>query len=49
MALTPCSDVSAADWVMAGDRPWHELVGFGPQGFPAYARLLFLPDQPWFR
>jgi hypothetical protein len=45
VALTPCSDVSAAGWIMACDRPWHELVGFGPPGFPAYARLLFLPDS----
>jgi hypothetical protein len=30
VALTPCSDVSAAGWIMAGDRLWHELVGFGP-------------------
>ena len=44
VALTPCSDVSAAGWITAGDRPWHELVGFGPPGFPAYARLLYLPD-----
>jgi hypothetical protein len=44
VALTPCSDVRAASRITAGDRPWHELVGFGPPGFPAYARLLFLPD-----
>ena len=44
MALTPCSDLSAAGWLLSGDRRWNELVGFGPAGFPAYARLRFLPD-----
>lgn len=44
MALTPCSDLSAADWIMASDLPWEKLVCFGPAGFPAYARHRFLPD-----
>lgn len=44
MALIPCPDLSAADWIMASDRPWEQLVGFGPGGFRAYARLRFLPD-----
>jgi hypothetical protein len=44
MVLTPCSELSAAGWIMTGDRPWQELVRFGPPGFPAYARVLFLPD-----
>jgi hypothetical protein len=26
------------------DRPWQQLVCFGPEGFPAYARLRFQPD-----
>jgi hypothetical protein len=29
---------------MASELPWQQLVGFGPGGFPAYARLRFLPD-----
>ncbi len=44
MALIPCSDISAAGWIMASDRPWDQLVGFGPEAFPAYGRLRFLPD-----
>jgi hypothetical protein len=44
VALTPCSDLSAADWITATDQSWQELAGFGPAGFPAYARLRFLPD-----
>ena len=44
MSLTPSSDVSAADWLLAGTQPWGRLVTLGPAGFAAYARLLFLPD-----
>lgn len=29
---------------MNSDLPWQQLVTFGPQGFPTYARLRFLPD-----
>ena len=47
MALRPCADLSAATWITAGDQPWRELVGFGPAGFPAYARLRFLPDPTY--
>jgi len=47
VALIPCSDLSAAGWIMASDRPWQQLVGFGPAGFPAYARLRFLPDPAY--
>lgn len=32
---------------MASDRPWEQLVGFGPAGFPAHARLRFLPDPAY--
>jgi hypothetical protein len=32
---------------MASERPWQQLVGFGPEGFPAYARLRFLPDPAY--
>jgi hypothetical protein len=45
--LTPCSDLSAAGWIMASERPWQQLVGFGPVGFPVYARLRFLPDPAY--
>jgi hypothetical protein len=47
VALTPCSDLSAASWIVASDRPWQQLVGFGPADFPAYARLRFLPDPAY--
>ncbi len=44
MTLTLCSDLSAAGWLTASDGRWDELVCFGPAGFPAYARLRFIPD-----
>ncbi|RKN45011.1 hypothetical protein [Streptomyces hoynatensis] len=44
MPLIPCSDLSPADWIVSSELPWDRLVGFGPSGFPAYARLRFLPD-----
>jgi hypothetical protein len=42
--LAPCSDLSAADWIIDGSVRWQQLVGFGPPGFDAYARLRFLAD-----
>lgn len=47
MALIPCPDLSAAGWITGSDQPWEQLVGFGPGGFPAYARLRFLPDPAY--
>jgi hypothetical protein len=47
VTLTPCFDLSAAEWIMAGDCPWQQLVGFGPPGYPAHARLRFLPDPEY--
>jgi hypothetical protein len=44
VTLTFCPDLSAADWIVHSDLPWQQLVGFGPAGFDAYARLRFLPD-----
>jgi hypothetical protein len=44
VTLTPCSDLSPADWIATSELPWQRLVGFGPAGFAAYARLRFLPD-----
>jgi len=44
VVLTPELDVSAAAWITNSDLPWQQLVAFGPSGFEAYARLLFLPD-----
>lgn len=44
MALTPCTDATAADWITGSDLPWDRLVGFGPAGFGAYARMRFLVD-----
>jgi hypothetical protein len=44
MTLRPCSSPSAAAWITSSDLAWHRLVGLGPSGFDAYARLRFLPD-----
>ncbi|WP_067226081.1 hypothetical protein [Streptomyces sp. NBRC 109706] len=44
MAFTPCADPAPADWIVSSELPWQRLVGFGPAGFPSYARLRFLPD-----
>jgi hypothetical protein len=44
VTLRYCDDLSAADWIVKGHIPWEQLVNFGPSGFPAYARLRFLPD-----
>ena len=44
VSLAPCSDLSPARWIVASKAPWQRLVGFGPSGFAAYARLRFLPD-----
>jgi hypothetical protein len=47
VALVHCSDLSAAGWIMTSDRPWQQLVSFGPAGLPRYARLRFLPDPAY--
>ena len=47
MPLAACSDLSPADWIVASDVPWEQLVNFGPGGFAAYARLRFLPDPSY--
>ncbi|GAA0971635.1 hypothetical protein GCM10009562_09350 [Nocardioides aquaticus] len=44
MALTSCGDRSAAAWLREPTTPWGTLVTFGPQVFPTYARVRFLPD-----
>jgi len=44
MALTACVDVSPARWIVTSELPWQQLVGFGPAGFGAYARLRFVSD-----
>jgi hypothetical protein len=44
MRLEYCNDVSAANWIVQAHIPWEHLVNFGPPGFPAYARLRFIPD-----
>jgi hypothetical protein len=44
MTLTWCADLSPADWITTSELPWDRLVTFGPGGFPAYARLRFIPD-----
>ena len=42
--FSPCSDMAAAHWITASDQHWWDLVTLGPTGFPAYARLRFIPD-----
>ncbi|HEY6933071.1 MAG TPA: hypothetical protein VI452_06695 [Marmoricola sp.] len=44
MALTLCTDLAAADWITGSELEWSRLVGFGPGGFEASARLRILPD-----
>jgi hypothetical protein len=44
VTLTPCPDLSAADWITTSAWPWDRLVTFGPEGFEAYARLRVIPD-----
>lgn len=44
VALIPCTDLSASAWIADSNQPWDKLVGFGPTGLPAYARLRFIPD-----
>ncbi|WUH91015.1 hypothetical protein OG900_13495 [Streptomyces sp. NBC_00433] len=38
------TDLSAASWLTAADADPMRLITFGPAGFPAYARLRFIPD-----
>lgn len=40
----PCSDHAPAGWITTGVEHWGSLVTLGPPGFPAYARLRFIPD-----
>jgi hypothetical protein len=47
VTLTCCRELSAADWIAHSELPWQQLVGFGPAGFDAYARLRFLPDPAY--
>lgn len=47
MTVTPCSDLSPADWLGDSELAWSDLVCFGPSGFPAYVRLRFLPDPSY--
>lgn len=42
--FVPCSDLAPATWIAASDEHWWNLVTLGPPGFPAYARLRFIPD-----
>jgi hypothetical protein len=44
MTLAWCADLSPADWITGSPLPWDRLVTFGPGGFPAHARLRFIPD-----
>lgn len=44
VTFLPCSDLAAAEWIATSDEHWWKLVTRGPAGFPAYARLRFIPD-----
>lgn len=44
MSLRACSQTSVASWIVDSPRRWTTLVTLGPAGFPAHARLRFLPD-----
>lgn len=43
----PCSDLAAAAWIATSDEHWWDLVTLGPPGFPAYARLRYIPDPAY--
>ena len=45
--FVPCSDPAAAKWIATSDERWWNLVTLGPPGFPAYARLRFIPDPAY--
>lgn len=47
MLFAPCRDLAAAQWIVASDERWWDLVTLGPTGFPAYARLRFIPDPAY--
>jgi hypothetical protein len=44
VTLLFCTEPAAADWITNSDLDWSDLVTLGPTGFPAYARLRYLPD-----
>ncbi|GAA1905458.1 hypothetical protein [Williamsia serinedens] len=44
MSVHPCPDKTAADWLLASDCDWFDLVTSGSTGFEAYARLRFIRD-----
>src|SRR4051812_32736258 len=44
MRLEWCADTTAANWLAQSRTPSMQLITFGPVGFGAYARLLFIPD-----
>ncbi len=44
MAIIPCSELAAADWIVTADQRSQQLIDLGPPGLSAYARLRFLPD-----
>lgn len=47
MPLEVCTDLSPAAWLNDGEAPEQELISLGPSGFPAYARLRFIPDPAY--
>jgi len=42
--MSVCTTTAPAAWIRNDPQPWNRLVSLGPAGFPAYARLRFLPD-----
>jgi hypothetical protein len=47
VALTVTADLAPADWIATSTLDWSRLIEFGPSGFPAYARLRFMPDPSY--
>jgi len=37
-------DLDPTAWLLRSPVPWARLVGFGPAGFEAYARVRYIPD-----
>ncbi len=44
--LTSATTPLGTEWLDLGESAWRETVGFGPAGFPAYARLGLLAPPP---
>lgn len=45
--FVPCSDPAPATWIATSNEHWWNMVTLGPPGFPAYARMRFIPDPAY--